>query len=341
MASIRDVARHASVSVATVSHVVNGTRNVTPETAARVRRAIEELGYRPNSLARSLRRGTTHTIGLLVPDNANPFFAEAARVVEDEGFQAGYSVILCNSSGSEAREKVYIDVLLSKQVDGLILISSSAHLAGLRRVLNANVPVVALDREIPGASITQILVDQWQGGYLAGDYLISLGHRQIAVITGPNATSSSARRLKGFRHVLARAGVPLDERKVIPGDFRFGGGQSAIRELLARGQEFTAVFAANDLMAMGAIHALHEAGLKVPEDVSVLGFDDIPYAETAMPPITTIAQPIEALCRLSVQALIERIRFPDLPRQRTVLMPHLVVRRSCQAVVAAHPAPSG
>lgn len=332
MVSIRDVARRALVSVATVSHVVNGTRNVTPETAARVRQAIEELGYHPNSVARSLRRGKTHTIGLLVPDNANPFFAEVARVVEDEGFKAGYSVILCNSSGSEAREKIYIDVLLSKQVDGLILISSSTHLTGLRRVLNANVPVVAMDREIPDSSITQIFVDQWQGGYIAGEYLAGLGHRQIAVITGPHATTSSAQRLQGFKHVLSKAGIPLDEHKVITGDFRFGGGQNAVTELFARGQTFTAVFAANDLMAIGAISALHGAGLRIPEDVSVLGFDDIPYAATAMPPITTIAQPIEELCRLSVQALIERIRFPDHPRQRTVIMPYLVVRKSCAAV---------
>ncbi|HVO69248.1 MAG TPA: substrate-binding domain-containing protein [Aggregatilineaceae bacterium] len=332
MAGIKDVARSASVSVSTVSHVVNGTRHVTPETTARVRQAIEELGYHPNSVARSLRRGKTHTLGLLVPDNSNPFFAEVARVVEDEGFIEGYSVILCNSSGSEAREKIYVDVLLSKQVDGLIFIASSTRLTGLRRVLNAKVPVVVVDREIPSSSVTHILVDQWRGGYIAGEYLVKLGHHQIAVITGPDATTSSAQRLQGFNHSLSNRGISLDEHRVMAGDFRFAGGQEAIRELLARGLKFTAVFAANDLMAMGAINTLHGVGLRIPEDVSVMGFDDIPYAATALPPITTIAQPIEELGRLSVHALIEQIRLPDHPPQGTVLMPHLVVRESCAAV---------
>jgi LacI family transcriptional regulator len=329
MAGIRDVAREASVSVSTVSHVINGTRHVEPETAERVRRAITQLGYQPNSVARSLRHGRTHTIGLLVPDNANPFFAEVARVVEDEGFKAGYSVILCNSDGSEVKEKAYIDVLLAKQVDGLLLIASSNELAGLDRILNAAVPVVAVDREIHHAPITQILIDNWQGGYIAGAHLIDLGHREFVYITGPNETTPSAQRLQGFRQALAEAGLALSENRIVSGDFRFAGGQHAMEEVLRGGLPFTAVFAANDLMAMGAISTLHAARIHVPNEVSLIGFDDIPYAVTTLPPMTTVAQPVEAIGQTCVRTLIDHMRHPDRAPERIVLSPHLVVRESC------------
>jgi len=334
MTSIRDVARKASVSVSTVSHVINGTRFVNPETVERVQQAIRELGYHPNSVARSLRRGRTHTIGLLVPDNSNPFFAEVARIVENEGFNAGYSVILCNSDGSEDKEETYISVLISKQVDGLICIASSNRLRGLRHVLEAKIPVVAVDRELPGSAITQILVDNWQGGYIAGQYLTNLGHRKIVCIAGPHETTPTAKRLEGFKQALREANIGLDAHHVAAGDFRFVGGQRAMVELLQRKLAFTAVFAANDLMAMGAISALHAAGLNVPGDVSIIGFDNIPYTMTSLPPITTIAQPIETLGRLCIEALVEQIQFPDHPTKQTLLTPTLIVRESCRELPA-------
>ncbi len=332
MTSIRDVARIAEVSVSTVSHVINGTRHVEPATVLRVRQAIEELNYQPNSLARSLRHGKTHTIGLLVPDNSNPFFAEVARIVENEGFNAGYSVILCNSDGSESKEDTYVSVLLAKQVDGLIFAASSNRLKGLPRVLSAKVPAVALDRELSHSPIAQILVDHWHGGYIAGEYLLKLGHRQFAYIAGPHELSPSAYRLGGFQQALKEADLTIEERAICVGDFRFLSGQKAVQELLERGIQFTALFAANDLMAMGAISILHAKGLRVPQDVSVIGFDDIPYAATTMPPLTTIAQPIEALGKLCVQMLIETMQHPEQAPQRMVLLPQLVIRESCAPV---------
>jgi LacI family transcriptional regulator len=249
-----------------------------------------------------------------------------------KGSKAGYSVILCNSDGSEAKEETYIQVLLSKQVDGLIFIASSSSLKGIRRVLDAKVPIVAVDREIPHSPITQIMVDNWQGGHIAGQYLVQLGHRRFGYIAGPNNTTPSGQRLQGFKDALTEAGIELDDHNIIVGDFRFGGGQKAMEDLLRRGLEFTAVFAANDLMAMGAISALHTAGLQVPGDVSVMGFDDIPYAVITLPPMTTVAQPIEELGRQCIHALLERMKRPDSPPQRTVLLPHLVVRESCASV---------
>lgn len=332
MANIRDVARQASVSVSTVSHVINGTRFVEPATAERVRQAIEALAYRPNSVARSLRKGITHTIGLIVPDNSNPFFAEVARIVEDEGFNAGYCVFLCNTGGSEQREQTYVDVLLSKQVDGLILIASSSQQHIVRRVLEARVPLVAVDRELPEQSVTQVLIDNQRGGFMAGEYLVGLGHRCIGHIAGPQDTRVGADRLQGFRRALAEAGIPFDEHWIAKGNFRYLGGQKAMTDLLHCNPALTAVFAANDLMAIGAITAIRAAGLRVPEDISVIGFDDVSYPTAVFPSLTTIAQPVEALGRLSVQALIALIQSPNTAPQHTLLLPQLVVRESCAAV---------
>ncbi|TIX62428.1 MAG: LacI family transcriptional regulator, partial [Mesorhizobium sp.] len=190
MTTIADVARYAGVSVATVSHVMNRTRHVEPETAERVRAAIAALRYSPNSLARSLRRGETKTIGLLLPDNSNPFFASVARQIEDAGFVAGYTVILCNSDGSAEKEERYLSVLMAKQIDGLIFAGSSDHARVFSRLL-PDVPAVLLDREIHSVNVDSVLVDHDHGGYLAGRHLVGLGHKRIGVIGGPRDSSSS------------------------------------------------------------------------------------------------------------------------------------------------------
>src|SRR5215218_7202424 len=234
MPTIREVAEQAQVSVSTVSHVINHTRFVDPETQERVRRAIKVLGYRPNLLARSLRRRETRTIGLLVPDNANPFFAEFARVIEDAGFAEGYSVILCNSDRSEAKEETYIDVLLAKQVDGLIVISSTDRIDLLQRVIDVGVPLVVVDRNLPDLSVSQALVANEQGGYLAGRYLVELGHRRVGCIGGPSEGNPSWDRVLGFKRALAEAGVSLLSEAIVSGDFRYPSGEAGMRTLLER-----------------------------------------------------------------------------------------------------------
>ncbi len=297
MATIRDVAAQAGVSVSTVSHVVNGTRFVEPSTEARVRTAIAELNYRPNSVARSLRRRSTATIGLLVPDNSNPFFAEVARLIEDIGFEQGYSVILCNSDGLPAREAAYIDVLLSKQVDGLLTISAGSHPDFLKSVFEARVPVVVVDRAADEWPVDQVLVDNEEGGYMAGRYLIGLGHREIGFIAGPRVATPSARRLVGFRRALAECGLTLPDSAITGGDFQYTGGAVAIRTLLEQHANLTAVFATNDQMALGAINTLQRMGRSVPSDISILGFDNIPQSSAFYPALTTMAQPVEAMAR--------------------------------------------
>ncbi len=328
MPNIRDVAEKAHVSVTTVSHVINGTRFVEPKTIERVQQAIAELGYRPNSLARSLRRGETRTIGLLIPDNSNPFFAEVARVVEDAGFNEGYSVILCNSDMSDEKEEAYLEVLFSKQVDGLILISSSNHPERLERLHAARVPLVIVDREL-GLSVDKVLVDNEQGGYLAGQYLLQLGHRRIGCIVGPSEITPSAGRLAGFKRALDEAGLALLNEAVVTGNFRYDGGAQAMNSLLERNLNLSAVFATNDTMAIGALNALRAAHLKVPDDISLIGFDNIPLSEAVIPTLTTIAQPIKEMGQLSVAMLLERIKNSTNPPKTSLLSTVLVERQSC------------
>ncbi|MDQ3856482.1 MAG: LacI family transcriptional regulator [Chloroflexota bacterium] len=330
MATIRDVAEFAHVSVTTVSHVLNGTRAVDPETEQRVRQAIQALGYRPNLLARGLRRRQTQTIGLLVPDNSNPFFAEVSRAIEDAGFAQGYNVILCNSDLSEAKQAAYIDVLLSKQVDGILLIASGSRPDPVRHIASVGVPVVIVDRELEDTPADLVLVDHEQGGYLAGQYLVERGHRKIACISGPEEVTPSTRRVAGFRRALAEAGIDLDPNAVVQGDGRLTGGSSAMQELLARGLTFTALFAYNDLMAIGAIGVLRRAGLSIPEDVSVIGFDNILQAGATVPGLTTVAQPITEIGSLSVDLLLRRIRGRSEAEPVRVTLPtKLVERESC------------
>ena len=264
MTTIRDVARQARVSTTTVSHVINGTRRVDAATAARVDAAIAQLGYRPNALARSMRRGRTHTVGVVVPDIANPFFGDLARWLEDALFEAGYSAIICNSDGDPRKEARYLDVLLAKQADGLLLIAASQPSERLRDLVEGGPPTIVIDRELGDLPVSQVMVANHHGGWLAGQHLLELGHRDVAVIAGPGSLGTSAKRLEGFREAFLGAGVSLRPSRIARGDFRAASGRAAMEHLLARGSRPSAVFAENDLMALGALSAAHAAGLVIP-----------------------------------------------------------------------------
>jgi len=298
-----------------------------------VREAIEALDYKPNLLARSFRRRITHTIGLLVPDNSNPFFAELARTIEDAGFAEGYSVILCNSDLSPIKQEAYIDVLLAKRVDGLILASSGliptvdGHDA-VERILAAGVPCVVVDRDLGEMQVDQVLVDNLKGGYLVGRHLLELGHRRIACIVGPSDLTPSAGRIAGFRQALADAGLEMPPSDFLRGDGRPAGGAAAVRELLQNESGITAIFAFNDAMAIGAIGELQRQTCRVPQDVAVAGFDDIPAAAAIFPAVTTIAQPIAELGALGVRLILDRIAHPEASTQRIELATTLIVRES-------------
>jgi LacI family transcriptional regulator len=331
MTTIRDVARHADVSTTTVSHVVNRTRNVEPATAARVEAAIEELGYRPNALARSMRRGQTHTVGIVIPDIANPFFGDLARTLEDAMFEAGYSAIICNSDGNQRKEARYLEVLLSKKVDGLLLIAASQPTDGMHDLVRSGPPMVIVDRELDDLEVSQVMVENHRGGYLAGRHLLELGHRDIGVIAGPGGLGTSAKRLDGFRHALTEAGADVDDSRIYRGDFRAASGRAAMDAWLESDSPPSAVFAENDLMAIGALGSAHAAGLDVPADLSVVGFDGVAFGADVTPPLTTVAQSINDVGSTAVELLLERLGNASLAPRQVELPVSLLVRGSSGA----------
>jgi len=326
LTTIRDVAERAGVSTTTVSHVVNDTRRVEPSTAARVQAAIDELGYRPNALARSMRRGRTHTVGVVVPDIANPFFGDLARSLEDHMFEAGYSAIICNSDGDGLKEARYLDVLLSKKVDGLLLVAASQSSDGLARLVENGPPTIVVDRELDDLAVSQVMVANHDGGFLAGQHLLALGHRDIGVIAGPGGLGPSARRLEGFKAALREAGIELSGDRLVRGDFRAASGRAGTDSWLGRRDLPTAVFAENDLMAIGALSAAHAAGLDVPGDISVVGFDGIAFGADVTPPLTTVSQSIEDMATAAIELLFDRLRDRDAAPRLVELPVALAVR---------------
>ena len=310
--------------------MINETRFVSEELRARVLEAMEELSYQPSAVARSLRRKETQTIGMMVPDSSNPFFAEVARGIEDTSFDQGYSVILCNSDGDMEKEQFYINVLVEKRVDGIIFVAAGGSAQHIRSLLERDMPLVIVDREIAGVEVDSVLTDNLQGGYLATQHLIELGHRRIGCITGPSDLTPSAERVLGYKRALAEYNLVVNEDLILKGDFQYESGYQAAREFLTMNEPPTAVFACNDLMAVGAVSGVRRNGRRVPWDLAVVGFDDIALASFTNPPLTTVAQPKHEMGVLAAQMLMERIKDKTMPPRRRLLETTLVVRESCR-----------
>lgn len=333
MVTIREVAESAGVSYATVSHVINNTRLVSPETRERVLAAMDALNYRPNALARSLRQGKTNTLGLVLPDSANPFFAEISRSIEDEAFKRGYSVFLCNTERDTQRELFYVDVLSNRQVDGIIFVAAGDQADSLDFLLHRKMPVVMIDRNLSNVEVDAVLTDNQLGGYLATRHLLELGHTRIACIAGPSSITPSAERIIGYRNALEEAGILYDEALVLRGDYHAQSGMDITNSILSMNPRPTAIFALNDLMALGALRAAAEADCSVPEDLAVVGYDDLEIARFTNPPLTTIAQPKKEIGVQAVHLLVDRMSQKNRPPSRLILPPELIVRRSTQHMV--------
>jgi LacI family transcriptional regulator len=333
--TIKDVANKAGVSVTTVSHVINKTRFVSDELVERVQVAMKELNYQPNRLARSLRMGETKTIGLIIPDNSNPFFAEISRTVEDIGFERGYSVFLCNSDGLVEKEAAYIQMLIAKQVDGVIYIPASGSQSHLLDLSSRGIPVVVVDRDMPELDADVVLIDNERGGYEATHYLIELGHEKIACISGPSQLTPSAARVEGYVHALQDSSLPVRRDYILNGDFRARGGESAMTSILQLTDTPTAVFSCNDMMAIGALRTLRKHNIKVPQQISIIGFDDIDIAAEIVPALTTVAQPVVDLAACAADLLIARLQKDRATAQfkRRVLDARLVIRDSCAPIL--------
>lgn len=326
MATIKDVARHAGVSYTTVSHVLNKTRPVSIDARDRVLAAVEALAYVPSALARSLKSNATGSIGLIIPNNTNPYFSEVARGIEDSCYAAGYSVILCNSDDDPAKQRDYLNVLLTKRCDGLIVATLAQTDGELLRKMK--VPTVLLDRAPKNMAIDLVAVDNAAGGALAAQHLLALGRRRIACIAGPQSLDISSERVAGLRGTLQKADVDLQEGMLAYADFTSAGGYAAARDLLAGREIPDAIFCCNDLMAIGALRAAAERGIDVPQTLAVVGFDDIDLAQFVHPPLTSVAQNTRRLGQITAQCLLERIADPTRPVQRQTITPQLHVRGS-------------
>jgi LacI family transcriptional regulator len=326
MATIKDVARLAGVSFTTVSHVLNETRPVSPEARQRVLDAVGELAYVPSALARSLKSQVTGSIGLIIPNNTNPYFSELARGIEDFCYGAGYSVILCNSDDDPDKQNDYLQVLLTKRCDGLIIatLTQTDH-ALLGRL---KVPTVLLDRAPTQLGIDLVSTDNALGGELAARHLLSLGHTRLACIAGPAGLALSEQRVGAFRRTMQEGGVTVPPESVLHADFTSGGGYRAAMQLLQAATPPAAIFCCNDLMAIGVLRAAGELGMPVPGALSVVGFDDIELAQFVHPPLTTVAQNTRELGKLTAQCLLERIADPKRPIRRETVAPQLQIRGS-------------
>ncbi|MDD2056538.1 LacI family transcriptional regulator [Pseudomonas sp. GD03860] len=328
MATIKDVAALAGISYTTVSHVLNKTRPVSEQVRLKVEAAIVELDYVPSAVARSLKARSTATIGLLVPNSVNPYFAELARGIEDGCERKGYCVILCNSDDNPQKQRSYLRVLLEKRIDGLIVASVGEDSDLLDSLASVRTPMVIVDRALEGVEADIVRIDHEQGAYLATRHLLDLGHRDIACIGGPNNTSVAQLRLAGFERALAEAGVTVAQERILSSDFTSLGGYAAAARLL-EGQRPTAIFAGNDMIGIGVLRAAAERNICVPSELSVIGFDDIQLSRYVFPALTTVGQSIRELGESAAALLLSRIAQPlrGAPEQR-IVAPKIVLRES-------------
>ncbi len=325
MASLQDVAERAKVSIATVSRVLNKSDKVVPET-----RAVLDLGYRPSRVARRLRMNTghAHLVGLIIPDIQNPFYAEIARGVEDAAYANQYALLLCNSDENVEKERFYLEVMQAESVDGVVLPPFDETDRAVVDMVKTGMPVVCVDRSLAKVKTDLVEVDNYQGAIEAVNHLIARGHRNIGLIEGRSEVSTSRERRRGYLDALASHGIASRKELMRSGDFKQDSGRILANELLDLRKPPTALFVCNNLMTVGALAALHHRGIRVPQEVAVVGFDDLPWAEALDPPPTVVRQPAYEVGRQAMELLLKRIMEPNRPAVTVRLLPELVIRRS-------------
>lgn len=333
---IREVARLAGVSTATASRVLNGAPTVAPELRARVLKAAQLAGYRPNRIARNLRRLRSDMVGVIVSDIANPHFAEAVRVIEDYAYRAGYRVLLCNSDEQADKQWAYMRMLGDERVQGVVLSPSDSTAAGVEYLLKLGIPVVAFDRPIDDHSADSVLCENAEGVRRLTEHLIYLGHQRIAFVGGRTHVETGAARLAGYLEAMRSAGLlPF----TLEGEFRAEQAREAVRGMLDRGVDVTAMVVANNVMAVGTLLALRGAGRRVPDDVALGAVDEPIWAELIDPPLTTLVQPVRAMAETAMRLLVERIEGRRTESARVTFPMELRVRRSSGTAIVASDRP--
>lgn len=327
--TIKDVAKHAGVSIKTVSRVLNSSPLVSEETRKLVLNAIDQLDFHPSAVARAMVSRKSRTVGLVIADVSNPFFPEVVRGAEDVANAHDYNVILCNTDEKPEKERAYIDLLREKQVDGIILAGSRIDPDEIIALGKKGVRVVVVNKDIRDPRVGVIVVENEQKGYEAVCHLMRMGHRMIAYLSGPPLSSSNVERLNGYRRAFSENSIPLDASLVVEAEPTREGGFKGMSALLARSPRPTALFAYNDLQAIGAIDAIRAKGLNIPTDVAVIGFDDIQLAEFTVPPLTTFRMPKYEMGRKAMEMLLGMIDSKTVRENRIVVEPKMIIRDSC------------
>jgi LacI family transcriptional regulator, galactose operon repressor len=339
--TIKEVAAEAGVSIATVSRVLARKEGVADEVRERVTRAAAKLDYHPNRLARGLRLGRRKVIGVIIPDLQNSFFTGVAYGVEAALYTAGYTLLLGHSDGLPEREQVQLKLLRGEGVAGLVFMAGNRPGANYETLRSWNIPVVAVDRALGDLDVDLVCSDNRDGMRQAVSHLCSLGYKDIAFVNGPTGISVTEERLGGYQDGLRNAGIALRESLILHSDFRQKGGYEAMGRLLDLPQPPRAVVVANNRMTLGALEAINERGVRIPQDLALVGFDDMPWATSVRPPLTTVAQPVEELGRAAAHLLLERLKDPKRIARRVVLPTRLMVRASCGAAAAVEARAAG
>ncbi|HXQ81973.1 MAG TPA: LacI family DNA-binding transcriptional regulator [Opitutaceae bacterium] len=329
--SLVDVARRAKVNISTVSRTINQTGKIGLKTQERVRRVMSEMNYKPNRVARRLRtrEGKSNLLGLVIPNIQNPFFADLARGVEDVAYENDFAVLLCNYDEDPTREQFYLDILQAESVDGIILPPIHENDAAVLQVVRNGTPIVCVDRSLSSAALDKVEVDNRRGSFEAVEYLIGLGHRNIGFIGGPADSSTGRERLAGYNAAHEKAGVPIKTQYVRFGDYKPGSGRRLAEELLSEPDPPTALFVCNCLMTVGALGTVYEMGLHIPDQIAIIGFDELPLASVFNPPLTVVRQPAYEVGKCAAELMIKRLDDPRRAPTSLMLSPELIIRKSC------------
>ena len=338
--TIKEVAEFAGVSRATVSRVLNNHAYVTDDVRQRVQQAMDTLGYQPNRSARRLRAQSSDIMGLIIPDIQNSLFQALVRGVEDAAYANQLNVVLCNTDDNPDKQKAYLRVMQAERAAGVVVIPTRPNDGVvLAPVRETGIPVVLVDREVVNFEADIVKVDNIRGAHAATTHLVRLGYQRIAIIAGTQTLTPGRERLRGCYEAFDEQGIRVDPALVKVGNFRLESGYELTRELMSMAEPPDAIFAANNLMSLGALRALHELGIRIPEQAALIGFDDMPWAGDLNPPLTAVSQPGYEMGQQAVQLLLQRVERPASPFYKVVLQPRLVVRRSCGAYLRGEPAP--
>jgi DNA-binding LacI/PurR family transcriptional regulator len=324
--TIYDVAEKAGVSISTVSKVLNNTGSLADKTRKKVKETMQELNYQP-SVAASVKK-RIQMIGLLIPNIANPFMAEVARSIENHLKRHGYSLMICSTDNDFKNEIEYISILKQKYTEGIIVATGLKKEKSIKELVKTNLPVALLSRDVPFLAVDTVLVDDYLGGYEATRHLIELGHEKIAMITEDTTFSIIQSRVLGYKKALEEAGLNYDESLVLTNNTSLDEGKKSMLTLLKKSSPPTGIFASTETLAIGALQGARELNIKVPDELSIVGFDDTVLSTICDPPLTTIAQPIEEMGKKVVELLVEEIEKKKESKQRVILSPKLIVRNS-------------